>query len=111
MAVALETRNASLYTGPGANVIRSFRHKGSKLFYDTGSVAGIIPSHKSRLADQLARLDQASCPENMIFPGWAFHPLVGDLRGRYAVKVSGNWRLTFAFENGNAVLVDYQDYH
>jgi proteic killer suppression protein len=43
--------------------------------------------------------------------GWAFHKLAGPLAGHYAVSVSGNWRLTFAFEDGNAVLVDYQDYH
>jgi proteic killer suppression protein len=44
-------------------------------------------------------------------PGWELHPLRGDLKGHWSVKVSGNWRLTFAFEGQNAILVDYQDYH
>jgi toxin HigB-1 len=44
-------------------------------------------------------------------PGWRLHGLAGNLSGHYSVTVSGNWRMTFTFENGNAVLVDYQDYH
>jgi proteic killer suppression protein len=64
-----------------------------------------------RLAEQLSRLDQARGPDEMRFPGWALHSLSGALDGHYAVSVSGNWRLTFAFQNGDAVLVDYQDYH
>lgn len=47
----------------------------------------------------------------MNMPGWGLHKLTGDLKGQWAVKVSGNWRLTFAFDKGDAVLVDYQDYH
>ena len=34
-------------------------------------------------------------------PGYALHPLRGDLRGYWAVRVSGNWRVVFRFENGN----------
>lgn len=47
----------------------------------------------------------------MNLPGWKFHPLDKDLAGHYAVTVNKNWRLTFSFEGGDAVLVDYQDYH
>ena len=47
----------------------------------------------------------------MHLPGWKLHPLKGELKGHWAVWVSGNWRMTFAFEDGDAVLVDYQDYH
>jgi toxin HigB-1 len=43
--------------------------------------------------------------------GWNWHPLKGDLKNHWAVTVSGNWRLTFAFEGTDAILVDYQDYH
>jgi proteic killer suppression protein len=63
------------------------------------------------LAEQLNRLDFARRAEDMAYPGWALHRLTGTLRGHYAITVSGNWRLTFAFENGDAVLIDYQDYH
>ena len=44
-------------------------------------------------------------------PGWKLHPLKGDHVGHWSVWVNGNWRLTFTFENGDAVLVDYKDYH
>ena len=44
-------------------------------------------------------------------PGWRLHELYGDLKGHWSVDVSGNWRLTFAFEGEDAILVDYQDYH
>jgi proteic killer suppression protein len=44
-------------------------------------------------------------------PGWGLHPLRGDLKGHWTVRVNGNWRLTFTFEGENAILVDYQDYH
>ena len=47
----------------------------------------------------------------MAVPGWKLHPLKGNLKGHYAVSVSGNWRLTFKFRNDHAELVDYQDYH
>lgn len=44
-------------------------------------------------------------------PGWKLHGLSGNLSGHYSVMVNGNWRMTFRFDNGDAVLVDYQDYH
>jgi len=44
-------------------------------------------------------------------PGWGLHPLRGELKHHWAVKVSGNWRLTFAFEGEHVILVDYHDYH
>ena len=56
-------------------------------------------------------LDSAESPEDMNFPGWRLHALTGDLRGHYSVKVNANWRITFRLENGNAEIVDYQDYH
>jgi proteic killer suppression protein len=59
----------------------------------------------------LARLHAAKVPEDMNVPGWRLHPLVGSLGGHYSVFVNGNWRLTFRFDDGDAVLVDYQDYH
>ena len=47
----------------------------------------------------------------MDLPGWRLHPLSGQLKDHWAVSVNGNWRLTFTFDNGDAILVDYQDYH
>ncbi len=92
-------------------MIKSFQHKGLEAFFKTGSKAGIQPHHASRLSRQLARLDEANAPEDMNAPGWKLHGLSGNLSGHYSVTVNGNWRMTFRFDNGDAVLVDYQDYH
>ena len=92
-------------------MIKSFEHKGLKLFFETGRKAGIQPHHAAKLARQLARLNAARGPDDMNLPGWRLHPLVGDLAGHFSVTVSGNWRLTFRFESEHAVLVNYQDYH
>lgn len=59
----------------------------------------------------MSRMNVAKAPHDMAPPGWKLHPLHGKLTGHWAVWVSGNWRLTFKFENGDVVLVDYQDYH
>jgi len=93
-------------------MIKSFRHKGLKAFFETGSTAGIQPAHAAKLARMLHRLDEANDAQGMNLPGWRLHSLKGkELKGHYAVSVSGNWRMTFKFEGVNAVLVDYQDYH
>lgn len=92
-------------------MIKSFRHAGVERFFKTGSKAGIQPAHADRLANRLQVLDFAKSPTDMNMPGWGLHPLAGELNGHWAIKVSGNWRLTFAFEKEDAILVDYQDYH
>lgn len=92
-------------------MIRSFRHKGLERFFLEGSKSGIQAAHASRLRLQLGRLDTASGPADMNLPGWRLHPLKGSLKGLWAVRVSGNWRLVFAFEGEDAILADYVDYH
>jgi proteic killer suppression protein len=92
-------------------MIKSFQHKGLQLFFETGSKAGIQASHANRLARQLARLNEAGSWEDMNLPGWRLHLLQGRLIGHYSVLVSGNWRLTFRFEEKDAILVNYLDYH
>jgi len=92
-------------------MIRSFRHKGIEHFFKTGSKAGIQPKHATRLQVQLTHLNVAVSPEEMNLAGWDWHPLKGEFAGHWAVSVNGNWRLTFAFEGTDAVLVDYLDYH
>lgn len=92
-------------------MLKSFLHKGLQAFFETGSKAGIQPHHASRLQRQLVRLDIATGPDDMNVPGWRLHPLSGNLAGHYSITVNGNWRITFRFEEGDAVLVDYQDYH
>jgi proteic killer suppression protein len=92
-------------------VITSFRHGGIRAFFETGSKSGIQPAHAKRLRLQLTRLNASNGPSDMDSPGWRLHPLKGGLAGHWSVDVSGNWRLTFAFEGSDAILVDYQDYH
>ncbi len=92
-------------------MIKSFAHKGLERFFRSGSLAGIQAKHASRLSVQLLMLNNARRPEDMNAPGWRLHPLRANLKGHWAVMVSGNWRLTFRFEGEDAILVDYQDYH
>lgn len=92
-------------------MIKNFRHKGLKNFYVTNSQKGVNPEHAKRLRIILARLDASQNPEDMNLPGLRLHPLKGDLKGFWAVYVSGNWRIFFRFKNNNAVDVDYYDYH
>jgi proteic killer suppression protein len=92
-------------------MIRRFRHKGLEKFFATGSRSGIRPAHAVRLKLILATLNAATGPDDMALPGLKLHPLKGDLKGRWAVEVSGNWRVTFGFVGTDADEVDYEDYH
>ena len=92
-------------------MIKSWQHKGLKLFYDTGSTAKIQKKHANKLHNILQALDFAAAPEQMRFPGTGFHALKGKLGSFYSVKIDANWRIIFAFEGKDAILVDYLDYH
>ena len=92
-------------------MIQSFRHKGLKKFFESGSAAGIQPHHSKRLRMLLAALDTALSIEDMNVPGFQLHSLKGSERGRWSVWVNGNWRLTFEFKDGHAYVLDYEDYH
>ncbi|KAB7627805.1 type II toxin-antitoxin system RelE/ParE family toxin [Alkalilimnicola sp. S0819] len=92
-------------------MIKSFRHKGLRRFYQSGSLAGIQAQHAKRLRMQLAALDTAASVDDMDIPGFRLHPLKGSASARWSVWVSGNWRLTFEFRDGNAYVLDYEDYH
>ena len=80
-------------------MIKSFKHKGIK------------PEHAVRLEVILDRLNAANEIKDMNYPGSNPHKLTGDKKGQYVVKVSGNWRIFFEFIDGNAYIVDYDDYH
>jgi len=92
-------------------MIRRFVHKGLERFYRTGDKSGIQAKHAGRLRLILSNLDQAEGPEDMALPGLALHELKGPRKGVWAVKVSGNWRVTFRFAGRDAERVDYEDYH
>ena len=92
-------------------MIRSFRNKALERFFGTGDGRGLSVQNTRRIANILRALDDASRPEDMNLPGFRFHALVGREKGRYAVNASGNWRITFAWRDGDAVDVDLEDYH
>ena len=92
-------------------MIRSFRSRGLKAPYDGRTARRVAPQHVQKLMDILAAPDRSRGPEGMNLPGFRLHELKGHLKGRYAVRVSGNWRVTFGFEDGSAIDVDYVDYH
>jgi toxin HigB-1 len=92
-------------------MIRTFRHKGLGRFFETGSKAGIQAVHAERLRLILGLLSVAKRPEDMGLPALGLHALKGTRQGTWAVKVSGNWRITFTFTGQDADDVDYEDYH
>jgi len=92
-------------------MIKIFAHKGLEAFFFEGTKKGIQPAHSQRLGDILDLLDTAEEVGDMNFPGSTLHRLKGNRKGCWAVKVSGNWRITFRFREGDAFAVDYEDYH
>ena len=92
-------------------VIRSFRAKALERFFATGDGRRLSVQNSRRVANILRALDDASRPEDMNLPGLRFHALVGRAKGRYAVDASGEWRITFAWIEGDAIDVDWEDYH
>jgi proteic killer suppression protein len=91
--------------------ILRFRHKGLGRFFSQGTTAGIQNAHAARLRLILGRLTVALEPRDMGLPGLGLHPLKGERRGTWAVRVSGNWRVTFRFEGSDVTDVNYEDYH
>lgn len=92
-------------------MIKNFAHKGLENYFYNGSKKGIQAQHAQRLADILDRLDAARDVTDMKFPGSDLHQLKGKMKGLWALKVSGNWRVVFSFKEANAYDVNYIDYH
>lgn len=92
-------------------MIKSFRHRGLERFFTKGTPAGIHSNHAKRIRLILARLHASSCPQDMGLPGLKLQPLKGNMKGTWAVSVSGNWRITFEFAGADVTHVDYEDYH
>ena len=87
------------------------KHKGLARFFRSGNTAGIQAAHAKRLRLILGRLHAASDARDMDLPGLRLHSLTGNRIGVWSVTVSGNWRVTFRFEDGDAEIVNYEDYH
>ena len=91
-------------------MIRSFRHKGLRRLYERGDHRGVSPEIVPRLRVVLADLDAAQAPQDLGRPGYGLHPLKGDLKGYWSVRITGNWRVIFRFDEEPRD-VDLVDYH
>jgi proteic killer suppression protein len=92
-------------------MIESFRHKGLKRLYEKGDRSGIGANMVSRVEEILTILEAAETIEEADIPGYRLHPLTGNLKGFWSVRVTENWRIIFRFENGSAQDLDLTDYH
>jgi toxin HigB-1 len=115
---ALSVRNSPMKPLVTCNVIGyndtmivNIKHKGLADLYSEDQSKGVMQSHVKRLKIILAALETAGTIKDMDLSGLKLHMLSGDLKGFYAVSVSGNWRVIFHFVDGNALDVDYLDYH
>lgn len=92
-------------------MIKRFKHRGLEKFFLRGTRAGIQAALSNRIRLILGRLHASQSAQDMALPGLYLHELKGKRRGTWAVRVSGNWRITFRFEGVDAVDVNYEDYH
>ena len=92
-------------------MIESFRYKGLKRLYEKGDRSGIGANMVSRVEEILTILEAAETIEEADIPGYRLHPLTGNLKGFWSVRVTENWRIIFRFENGSAQDLDLTDYH
>lgn len=92
-------------------MIASFRHKGLKKFYESGDRSKLAAELVDRIEMILTLLDAAKEVEELDLPAFRLHALKGNQKGRWAVTVRANWRITFGFKGGQAVDVDFEDYH
>ena len=92
-------------------MIRSIRHKGLKRLYEDDDHRGVLNQHAERLRDILVRLEASTSVADMDLPGFRLHPLKGEWKGYWAVTVRANWRVIFRFADGDALDLDYLDYH
>lgn len=92
-------------------MIRHFKHSGLERFFLRGAKSGIQSKHANRIRLILGRLHASVRPKDMELPGLDLHELRGRRKGAWAVKVSGNWRITFKFDGPDAIDVNYEDYY
>lgn len=92
-------------------MIKSFRHRGLQRLYERGDRSRIDPTLVDKVETALGVLDVAETPAAVNLPGYRLHPLRGDLRGFWSIRISGNWRMIFRFDDGDVCDVDLVDYH
>lgn len=92
-------------------MIKNIKHKGLKRLYEQGDKSGIGANLRVRIERILLILDEAQTLNDMDIPGYRLHPLSGNRQGVWSIRVTGNWRITFMFSDGDAIDVDLEDYH
>lgn len=92
-------------------MIEGFKHKGLRRFYEDNDRSGVNPEYAEKIKKILSMLDAAETAEEMDVATFRFHALAGNRKGTYSVTVRANWRITFRFEGGNALDVNFEDYH
>ncbi|MCK4982801.1 MAG: type II toxin-antitoxin system RelE/ParE family toxin [Victivallaceae bacterium] len=92
-------------------MIKSFKHKGLKRYWEKDNRSGIQNQHVPRLRKILVLLNAANIIEDVNLAGLRLHQLNPKKNNIWSVTVSGNWRVTFKFEDGNVFIIDYLDYH
>ena len=94
-----------------SGMIKSWKHKGLKHFFEEGSIRGIQAAQAEKIAKRLFVINRAKTINEIALPAFKLHQLKGDREGIWSIHVTGNWRITFAFKNGDAYILDYEDYH
>ncbi|MDF1881930.1 type II toxin-antitoxin system RelE/ParE family toxin [Sulfurimonas sp. MAG313] len=92
-------------------MIKAFKHKRLQQFFEKGTIKGIQAKHAKKLKNRLSALDTAQTLDDMKLPGFGLHPLVGNSDGMWSIIVNGNWRVTFTFGDGDAYILNYEDYY
>jgi proteic killer suppression protein len=91
-------------------MIKTFRHKGLADLW-AGRTSKIAANMQSRILLRLDALDAAAMASDMDVPGFDFHRLRGFRPARYTVHANGPWCITFEFADGDALRVDFDQYH
>ncbi|MDA0346701.1 MAG: type II toxin-antitoxin system RelE/ParE family toxin [Verrucomicrobia bacterium] len=92
-------------------MIMSFKHRGLKQFYEQGTTRGLNADYVPKIGRILLILDASEEVNALNLPGFRLHSLKGNLKGFWSISVSGNWRIIFRFEDGDAYDVELIDYH
>ena len=92
-------------------MIKSFKYKNLQLFFESETLKGIQVDHAKKLRIRLSALDTAFVIEDLKLPGFNLHELEGNKKGIWFIKINGNYRLTFIFENSDVYILDYEDYY
>ena len=92
-------------------MIKTIKHRGLRLLYERGDKGNIGANMRDRIERILFVLDQAETLDELEIPGYRLHSLTGDRKGTWSIRVTGNWRVTFLFVDGDVFDVDLEDYH